>query len=996
MTNDMHEPCGCGGQCECQPDDAGLIKIDAISDERTRSEDAEFEAILEEQFPREAAIYKQSGMDRRSFMKVMGASLALAGLTLEGCGNVQPPGEEIIPYVRVPEEVIPGRPVFFASAATLGGYATGLLIETHEGRPTRVEGNPEHPASLGGSDVMTQASILELYNPERSIYIREDGEIATWEDFLLALDGVQLGDGTGVRILTETVTSPTLAAQLEALLEMYPNAKWYQYEPIARDNVYEGAMMAFGEAVNTVYRFDQANVVLSLDANFLSSMPGSVRYAHDFMSGRKVREDNAEMNRLYVVESAPSNAGAMADHRLALRASEVVTFAQALAAALGVEGVSAPGSVPWDEAWFDTLVSDLQENSGASVVVPSDQQSPVVHALAHAINEALGNTGSTVVYTPPVVANPANQGEQLDELVEEMMNGNVSTLLMVGGNPVFNAPADVPFVDGLENVAFKVHLSLYNDETSQLCDWHIPQKHYIEQWGDALAYDGTASITQPPIGPLYDTVRSPYEMLALLLEDTRSEYDIVRENWAEQYGGDDFETFWQGALHAGVVEGSAPEPISPTVSADFSEMPEATAGGLELIFRPDPAIWDGRFAQNAWLQELPDPLTKVTWDNVALVSPATADRLGIRTEDLVELSYSGNTMRVPVWTLPGHPDDAVTIALGYGRGLSADLDAGENFNAYQLRTTETPWFGGGLSVSRVGRYELATTRNDVQVTELDPVRTGTIDIFRENPDFVHEGESYGDYSLLPEYDYSEGNQWGMSIDLTACIGCNACMVACQMENNIPTVGKKEVTRGRDMYWIRVDRYYAEDGDEQQTQFQPVPCMHCEKAPCEIVCPVQATVHDHEGLNNMIYNRCIGTRYCSANCPYGVRRFNFDDYTDDAAILQEYRNPDVTVRVQGVMEKCTYCIQRIKTARVQANIENRDVRDGEVVPACASACPTNAIVFGNINDPDASVTNLKAQPHDYSLLGELNTQPRTTYLARLSNPNSALSGSEEEE
>jgi len=952
---------------------------------------------LEHEHPREAALLSQNGLDRRTFLKVMGATLALTGIT--GC-NVRPPDAEIIPYVEMPEGIVPGQPLFFSSTMTLGGYATGVVIETHEGRPTRIEGNPNHPASLGSSDPMLLASILELYNPERSTRIREDGATRTRDEFQAALNGAldaaAQNGGAGLRILTETITSPTLARQLSALLEAYPEARWHQYEPVTQDAVLEGAQLAFGQAVNTVYHFEQADVILALDADFLSGMPGSLRYARDFGARRKVRADNPSMNRLYAVESTPTLTGSNADHRLPLRASQVEQFAQALAAALGVSGVSAPGDAPWDAAWLDAVVADLQESGGRSIVIAGNEQTPAVHALVHAINAALGNVGGPVTYTQPIATAPVNQMRDLAVLATDMAAGAVETLIILGGNPAYTAPVDVGFADALQNVPLSIHLSHYVDETSQLCTWHVPQTHYIEEWGDARAFDGTASLVQPPIGPLYDEVHSAIDMLALLLQDGRTSYDIVRETWQMTYEGEDFEGYWRRALHNGVVEESGFAPIAATVSGDVAgQLSGAAADGVEIIFRPDPTIWDGRFALNSWLQELPKPLTLLTWDNAALISPAMAESMGLSNGDQVELQQGNNSVTAPIWILPGHPDQAVTVTLGYGRP-NVDAEFGGGFNAYAVRTADAPWFSGGLTISPTGgTYPLASTQDQFRMDGADPVRAGTLAMFQENPEFIHEGEHKEDASLLPPFEY-EKNAWGMSIDLTACIGCNACTIACQSENNIPSVGKRQVELSRHMHWIRVDRYYEDALENPQTSFQPVPCMHCEKAPCETVCPVQATVHDDEGLNVMVYNRCIGTRYCSGNCPYGVRRFNFLDYVEDEPILQELRNPDVTVRSRGVMEKCTYCVQRISSARIEAKKENRPIRDGEVMPACAAACPTQAIVFGDISNEESQVAQLKAQPHDYGLLAKLNTKPRTTYLARLANPNQALAPQESPE
>ncbi|NJL54309.1 molybdopterin oxidoreductase [bacterium] len=837
---------------------------------RDMTEQEAYEALIREDFVKEAAMLA-SGMDRRTFLKLMGASLAAAGFGLSGCASTAPPDEEIVPYVRMPEEVIPGVPLYFASSMVLGGYASGILIETHQGRPTRIEGNPQHPASLGSADARTQASFLDLYSPDRSTIVLNEGRETTWDEFIAAFGALDLGDGSGIRVLTETVTSPTLAAQLNGLMEFFPGSRWYQYEPVNLDNVVAGAELAFGEALDTVYRFNEATCVLSLDADFMSEGPGSVRYARDMIASRQVRvgEDQvATMARLYVVESTATNTGAAADHRLALKAGNVALFTQALAAALGVEGVEAPASVPWSNAFFNAVVEDLQANGSTALVVPGYTQPPAVHALAHAINAQLGGVGTTLEYIPSVAANPGNQAGQLAELVADMNAGRVDALLIVEGNPVYTALNDIDFAAALDSVPFSMHLSLYNDETSTRCTWQIPAAHFVEQWSDARAFDGTASVLQPPIGPLYPDVRTAHEMVALFFGDTRSSFEIVRGVWRSQLG-DDFDGLWRSALHDGLVEGTAFEPVQPTLQAFAADLAiTGAADGLELNFRPDPTLYDGRFANNTWLQELPHPITKIAWDTAALLSTATAEALGVTDGDLLDLTFNGVTQAMPVWIVPIQPDDTVTLNFGYGRGLSADVEEGFAFNAFTLRHSETTWFGSGLEAAATGDdYNLVSIRGQFNIDEeVTAIHAGTLANYLEDPFSVHGSEQKKIYNLLTDTEYN-GYAWGMTIDLTSCIGCNACMIGCQMENNIPTVGKAEVARQREMNWIRVDRYYEpDDNGNITTHFQPVACVQCENAPCELVCPVHATVHDTEGINNMIYGRCIGTRYCSANCP----------------------------------------------------------------------------------------------------------------------------------
>jgi molybdopterin-containing oxidoreductase family iron-sulfur binding subunit len=961
------------------------------------AETAAFQELLQREFPRQAAEWTAS-VSRRNFLQLMAASLALAGLT--ACTG-QPP-EKIIPYVRTPEEFTPHKPLLFATTMTLGGYAAGLLVQSYLGRPVKIEGNPDHPASLGATDALAQASILTLYDPDRAKTITNMGAVSNWEAFLAALqpqlEQQRASGGAGLHILTETVTSPTLISQLQALLAAFPSATWRQYDPINRDNVYTGAQLAFGQAVEPIYRFDQANVILSLDADFLSTLPGHVRYARDFAARRRLDgpEAAANLNRLYTIESTPTITGASADHRLPLPAGRIETFVRAIARELGV--TVAPGG---DETalqgipatWVSAIARDLQAHPGASLIIAGDYQPPAVHALVHAINDALGNVGQTVIYIDPASAEPAIQTEPLRELTAAMATGQVELLLILGGNPVFNAPVDFNFAGALEAVDFRVHLGLYEDETSALCHWHIPESHYLESWSDARAYDGTISLIQPLIEPLYDS-RSAHELLAAVLgSDETSGHDIVKSYWAGQNSTETFETFWRTALHDGLIAGTALPPKTVALQPDFDTPSPADPADLEIIFRPDPSIWDGRFANNGWLQELPKPLTKLTWDNAALVSPATAARLGLANGDLVELAYREQVVRAPVWLMPGQAEDSVTVHLGYGRTQVGSVGAGTGFNAYALRPAATPWFGSGLTLRPTGeQYPLASTQTHYNIEGRDLLRVGTLAQFQAEPDFAQKlGRHAEEISLYPEFEY-EDNAWGMVVDLNVCNGCNACVVACQAENNIPIVGKTQVLNGREMHWLRLDSYYQGDPANPENYQQPVLCMHCENAPCEPVCPVAASLHDQEGLNVMVYNRCIGTRYCSNNCPYKVRRFNFLQYSDlEAESLKLQRNPNVTVRARGVMEKCTYCVQRISAARVAAKNEGRAIRDGEVVTACQAACPSGALVFGNLNDPDSQVARRKASPLNYGMLAELNTRPRTTYLAKVKNPNPELEG-----
>jgi molybdopterin-containing oxidoreductase family iron-sulfur binding subunit len=958
----------------------------------------EFQDLLQREFPQQASAWHDP-VSRRRFLQLMAASLALAGL-----GACAPaPQEKILPYVRAPEEVVPGRPLYFASAMPFNGTALGVLVESHMGRPTKIEGNPQHPASLGASHAFAQGSVLTLYDPDRSQAVTYAGRITSWGIFLSAITRLmgeqRQQNGRGVRLLTETVISPTLAYQLQQFLTRYPAAKWHQYEPVNRSAAWEGARLAFGEYVEPQYHFDQAAIILALDADFLSCAPDSVRYAHDFAAKRRVWQGQTAMNRLYAVESTHTNTGAMADHRLALRPSEIRRFTLVLAQELGID--VGPAQVPQpplaeaDLRWLRAVADDLRRHQGASIVIAGQHQPPIVQALAHAINHTLGNVDHTLFYTDAAAAKPIDQLASLRELVADMEAGLVDLLLILDANPVYSAPADLHFADHVAKVKLRVHLGLYEDETAALCHWHIPAAHYLEAWSDVRTFDGTVSIVQPLVAPLYGG-KSAHELLAVLLGNLDpSGYEIVRDYWRRYLPAEDFERFWRTALHDGVMANTAFFPrqveLRP-LSLENVEQDRADPQALELLFQPDPTLWDGRFANNGWLQELPKPMTKLTWDNAALVSPALAERLGVANEEMVELRLQGQSVRAPVWIMPGHADHTVAVTLGYGRWRAGRVGTGTGFNAYALRTSSALWTAAGLEIRQTGgRYPLASTQQHHRMEGRPLVQIGTLSEYRAHPGFAHEHDdaSAPFPSLYPAHRYDH-YAWGMAIDLNACIGCNACVIACQAENNIPIVGKTEVTRSREMHWLRIDRYYKGTLENPETYFQPVPCMHCENAPCEVVCPVGATAHSAEGLNDMAYNRCVGTRYCSNNCPYKVRHFNFFQYADfDTPSLKLLHNPDVTVRSRGVMEKCTYCVQRINAARIQAQEEQRLIRDGEIVTACQQACPTGAIIFGNRNDADSQVAKMQATPLNYSLLAELNTRPRTTYLARLRNPNPAL-------
>ena len=979
---------------------------------------------------------------RRNFMKVMGASMMMAGLA--GCARQ--PEEKIVPYVKPPENAVPGRFAYYATAVPTAGYGLGALAASYEGRPTKIEGLAEHPASRGASSIHAQASVLDLYSPDRLEAISHAGTLGTWNRFVAefsrAIAQADSAAGAGMAILTETVTSPTIAKQMGKIQAIFPELKWFQHDPMGRNNARVGAFEAFGEYVETVIDFSKAKVILSLDSNFIAEGPAHVRYARDYAvtraaaaapdePGYEAREgfSHDEMSRLYAAECSPTLTGANADHAIALRYPEIETLARKVAQLLGVAGVAAhegnAQAIPAD--WLEALVGDLQAHKGGAVVVPGDSQPPVVHALAHAINGALGAVESGLVtYIASSEVKPVDQRQSLAEMVEALNAGQISLLVILGGNPAYNTPYNLNVGAAIEKAGLRVHLTSQKNETSDLCHWVIPESHYLECWGDIRAYDGTISIIQPLIRPLYNS-KSATQMLALILgDDIISDYDAAHNEWINSYGAESGPA-WKKALSLGVVEGSASPAKAVAHKLSFpEEAPIPAREGLDLIFRLDPTVADGRHANNGWLQELPKPLTNLTWDNAVHLHPNTARRLELRQEDLVDIEHGDVKVTAAVMLVYGHPEDSATIHLGYGRTISGYIGKGRGFNAFACQKAESPWFLTGASLSRKGRsYLLARTEehNNIEQSHVTQakkahdrhlVRENTLEYFKSHPDFAkhmgHHAPGRENTLYKPEEkDWDGPFSWGMTIDLNRCTGCAVCTIACQAENSIPIVGKEEVSRGREMHWIRVDRYYKgdpermKDGHVDGVAHQPVNCMQCENAPCEPVCPVGATMHSEEGLNDMVYNRCVGTRYCSNNCPYKVRRFNFFHYQiregQDAPQLRMMRNPNVTVRSRGVMEKCTYCVQRINRARIDAKVAAAQtggepaLADGAVVTACQAACPSGAIEFGNIKDPDSRVSLRKKNPRDYGLLADIGTRPRTTYLAQLRNPSTKLSGSE---
>ncbi len=929
---------------------------------------------LHREFPERASEW-EAGMDRRRFLRLMGASLAFAGLS--ACNRQ--PQEKIVPYVRRPEEIIPGRPLFYATTFPHRGYGKGVLVRSEMGRPTKIEGNPDHPASLGATDVFMQASILGLYDPDRSQVVRQGRDIQTWDDFVrYAGSRVQVHEqdqGNGLFLLTGRTTSPTFLDQLQRMRARFPKLTWCEFEPAAPVR----ARSSSGRAAEPSYDLSQADVIVSLDADFL--LEGPAQLVHTKAFSRRRRDPSTDFTRLYMVESAPSITGAKADQRWQRKPSEVVAFAESLADAVLHTGSNAAPEI-------QKLAAELQSHRGKCVVMAGDYQPERVHALAFQLNQALGNIGATVTYTE--APSPSGPSVGISDFVAALGRSTEATLLILGGNPVYDLPPQLGLAEALARVADSVHLGLYDDETGSRCQWHVPESHYLEAWGDILSADGTPSIIQPLIEPLYSSTASLLEVISLFVDlPPRKGFDLVHDFWSARLPAG-VPAAWERALNKGLIVDGPSRGTAATVPVTSVIVPSplSSTSGLEILFRPDPAVDDGRFANNGWLQELPRPISKLTWDNVAMTSPSTAQRLDLVTGEVVNLTAGNGSVTAPIWIQPGHADDCVSVTIGYGRTNVGEVANGVGFNANVLRSADLSWTGNDVRMEKTGAFhELASTQHHFSMEGRGLVQVETLAEYKVDPRKAGENQRDPDPSenIYPPYAY-KNYAWAMAIDLNTCVGCNACIVACQAENNIPVVGKDQVFKGREMHWIRVDRYFEGAPESPAIHFQPVTCMHCEDAPCEVVCPVGATVHTSEGLNDMVYNRCVGTRYCSNNCPYKVRRFNFFQYSDTThATIALQKNPDVTVRSRGVMEKCTYCVQRIEAARIDAQKEMRPIRDGEIVTACQAACPAEAIVFGNINDPASRVSKLKALPRNYGLLADLNTRPRTTYLSKVTNP-----------
>jgi Fe-S-cluster-containing dehydrogenase component len=909
-------------------------------------------------------------LDRRRFLQMMSATLAAAGI-----GPGDPPPRDIVPNVIADPATTATAEARYATAIELGGYAEGVLVRHQGGRPIQVEGNPDHPASRGGSSSVAQAAILDLYDPARAQALVFDGRIRDWPDFQRAIGEARaaLMPGKGLRILSGHVTAPSLRAQIADLAKAYGDVRWHRWEPAGHDNAWQGAALAYGRPLEIIPRIDKAKVILSVDSDLLDFAPGRLSFARDFAAGRGAG------NRLYALESSPNLTGAAADHRLALAPDRIEIVLRALTGSLGA-GPASPAPVEFN-TWIAAVAADLNGNRGAALLHAGPGLPPAQQAIVQAINAKLG---APQILIEPLGGDPGS----LAELMADLAAGKVGMLVILGGDPAYTAPIDLDLAGAIRQANFSLYLGAYRDQTAKACHWHVPEAHPFEAWGDARAFDGTATILQPQTKPLFGG-RSAIELLAALQGTLDPDgAAIVRAQWREHLASD---SDWSAALRQGVVPGSAAPPVTAAIKSDlWDRLPAAipAGSGLTAIFRPDPAAYDGRFIGNAWLQELPRPLTRITWDNAALLGPATAQRLGVADGDIVTLAAGDDGLRAPVLVVAGQAEDCVTLPLGYGRVIgenpaSAVAFIAEGFDIRPLRASNALWQRTGIELAKTGtRYAFASTQHHHTMEGNDLLRR--VAFAEAAQPAAHEVAS----SLYTPHDYP-GRAWGMAIDLSSCIGCGACVTACQAENNIPVVGKAEVARGREMQWLRVDAYEFGEGSSAEAAFQPVPCMHCENAPCEVVCPVEATSHDSEGVNAMVYNRCVGTRFCANNCPYKVRRFNFFGYAEEEQRDPHSRNSDVTVRSRGVMEKCTYCIQRIRKAEIAADIGDRPVRDGEVVTACQAACPTQAIVFGDINDPASAVRRRKGDPRDYLLLGELNTRPRTSYAARVLNRNPAI-------
>ncbi len=989
---------------------------------------------------------------RRTFLKLMGASFALAGVTLTSCRQ---PEEYIAPYAHRPEGRTPGVAEFFATTMELSGAARGLLVKSYDGRPIKIEGNPSHPinrsnpfdynsgrermkglrveSKLGASSAFEQASILELYDPDRSSspILRENGgkgirkTASDFRSFLAERHNLhKSGGGEGLYFLSESTSSPATNRLRKKIMAASPNAKFHVYEPVGNDAERLGTRMVFGRPLRMHPMFSQAKTVVSFDSDFLMTHPSAVRNAHDFASRRN---PDGDMSVFFAFESGHTVTGSNADYRKAVSASAVPSFVAALTLELiggGVAVKDAASLKPHLENLAGAALGDenvkaaalsLRQSRGAGIVIAGYEQPAEVHALAALINHALGNAGKCVLYTELTDPDREDFAGSIKDLAADVESGKVKTLIILGGNPVYNAPADLNFGELIAKAGATAHVSLYDDETSAACLWHAPRAHFLESWGDSRAVEGTYCLTQPLIEPMYGGL-TDLEVLAVFAgEEKLSARELTRKSFDEAYPyGDIADKAFDAALSEGCLPPSfwpalAPEIESTSFASGLSAL-GGSAGEIEIAFRPSYCIFDGRFANNGWLQVNPDPMTKLTWDNAALISPKLAEAKKIRSGDVIEVTAGGASIKIPAFVLPGQPENTITLPLGYGRTRAGKVGNGVGVSVYPLRKSGAMHFAGGAEIRKTGRRKKLATTQDHHAIDIEKLgsrekerrlgelaRETTLADYRKHPDFAKHIVHHPPLeSLWREHEY-EGHKWAMSIDLNACVGCGACQIACQAENNIPVVSRDEVARGREMQWIRVDRYFSGDIHAPSVLHQPVTCHHCENAPCEQVCPVAATVHSSEGLNEMVYNRCVGTKYCANNCPYKVRRFNFfNNHKHMTEVEKLAMNPEVTVRSRGVMEKCSFCVQRIQEVKINAKNEGRAIVDGEVVPACAQACPAKAITFGDLNDPASRVKKAFDHNRSYGMLGELNVKPRLEYLAKVRNVDNGAQGAGRDE
>jgi len=991
------------------------------------AQNKEYQNFVDREFP-ENATELTDGVSRKGFLRVMGASIALAGFA--ACRR---PVQKILPYTKQPEDIIPGIPLYYATSMPFQGSLTGLVIENHEGRPTKIEGNDLHPSSGGNTNAYHQASILEMYDPDRSRGPLRKGERSTTDDFYKFASDYFSDTNKKIAFISEANSSPTFNGLKEEALNKFSGAKWVTYEPFGEDNSIEGNNIAFGRRVRAHYNFLNADVVVSLDDDFLAPVhPNNVEYAKQITSRRKVTSTEDSMNRIYAVENGFTLTGSFADHRKRIKASEIADFANALAATLstrisGLNRFSTISNKFIDTEFVTALADDLAAHAGRTAVSAGFDQAPEVHAVVAAINSALNNIGTTVNYLAVPHFDNQNNKSAFTDLVSEIASGDYDAVVIIGANPVFTAPSDLDFATAISKASEVFHLSTYVDETGLAASWHLSRTHFLEAWGDGYSFSGARSVIQPQIQPLHDSVSEIEFLGAIVSNGKASGYDLVRETFNSFYARN-FENRWLDILHDGidVTDGFT---VSNRPIRSVAPAPSTKVNEIEVVIKADNSIYDGRFANLGWLQELPDPISKITWDNAALLSPATAKTLGIVNNDVLNISVNGTNIQVATWIQPGQADDSITLNVGYGRkgiGRVADISSTSSqlfdssmtsggVNVFPIRSTASMLFAQAAITSTGNTYPIASVQDHHSLEDRDMYRQATLKKYQEKPDYasfkaIHkyavpgmkEAAALGEdqpISLFNEQTATEGEpQWGMAIDLNSCFGCGVCIIACQSENNIPVIGKREVDRGREMHWIRADRYYVGDINDPQAVHQPVPCMHCELAPCEQVCPVAATTHSDDGMNQMIYNRCIGTRYCANNCPFKVRRFNFFNYPkeyltsgEDPDIIQMAMNPEVTVRFRGVMEKCTYCVQRVNRAKINTKIETGFPKpaDGSIQTACQQACPADAIYFGDLTDETSEVVAMKRNERNYLMLEELNVRPRTSYIAKLTNPNPAL-------